>query len=205
MSDQFNIDEVNWEDLLPKLLAYASYTINGLTWFRSKELNSYLKGKQLEDYVYEAINEILLNPAKFDPTKGMSFETYLKKYVLRHLIFNDNNSKEQKSTRDFILKNEEEGTLSETLLPYIEATFDEQIDFDEVMRFITERVGEDKIVEEIFMGVSENMKRREIIAEFGMNPSEYNNGIRRLDTILKTAAAIFNLKTKKNEPQRSNR
>ena len=202
MADLTKTDDIDWEDLLPKLSAYARYILRGLTWFRGKNTESFLKGKEIDDYVFEAIGEYLYNQQKYNPEKGLSLENYLKTHIIRRLITNDNSSKEHKTSRNLFARindKDENGIESiEDLLPYIEATFDQQIDYDEVIAYVTERVAEDADAENIFMGLCHfQMKRGDIITEFDMTEQRYDNGKRRLGTILQAAATIYQLKAKK--------
>lgn len=199
MADLIKTDDIDWEDILPKLYAFTHQLLRSMKWFRGKNNDTFLKGKEVKDYVFEAIEKFLANPEKFKPEKNRSLENYLKLHVIRTLVWNDVNSEENKTSQPIILQTgvEDEAETIEGLYPAIEATFDQQIDYEEVMAYIGEQVSGDPIVENIFMGICHfGMKRRDIIAEFEMGDKEYNNGIRRLNTVLQTAATIFQLKAK---------
>jgi hypothetical protein len=199
MTDLPRTDDIDWEDILPKLFAFTHKLLGSLTWFRGKKTDSFLKGKEVHDYVYEAIERFLQNPEKFKPEKGRSLENYLKFHIIRTLVGNDVVSEENKTSQSVIpnaLEDDSEESLVD-LYPSIEATFDQQIDYDNVMDYLSEQVKGDRTVENIFMGICHfGLKRGEIITEFEMGSNEYANGVRRLNTILRTAATIFQLKAK---------
>ena len=113
---------------------------------------------------------------------------------------NDAKSSENKTNVDaFAEKYNDEGESDsnylDLMLPHAEAFFDQQLDYETIMSYVENEVKGVPIVEEIFLGISDGMKRREIIQEFEMNPQDYDNGFRRLNTVLKNTALKFNLKT----------
>lgn len=200
MNDLTKADDIDWEELLPKLLAYTHRLLNSLDWFRGKRTDTFLKGKKLEDYVYEAIGEYLANPEKFKPEKNDSLEKFLCFSIIRRLVWNDIQSKENTTTRHIVIlqdESEDEVHTMEDLFPYIEATFDQQMDYDRVVEYIEEQIKDDKILENIYIGRCHfGLKRGEIITEFELGTKDYDNGVRRLNTILQTAATIFQIKAK---------
>lgn len=198
MTDLTKTDDIDWEDMLPKLLAFTNHLLRSMRWIRGKNSDTFLKGKEVKDYVFEAIEKYLANPEKFKPEKNRSLENYIKLHVIRRLVWNDVNSEENKTSKQIISQPDEDGVNTfEDIFPAIEATFDQQIDYEEVMAYIGKQVNGDSIVENIFMGICHfGMKRREIITELEMGDKEYNNGIRRLNTVLQTAATIFHLKAR---------
>lgn len=68
MSD-INTEEPNWESIILILHAHTRRLLQGKTWFRGKNPASYLKGKEIDDYVFDAIGRYLENPQKYDPLK----------------------------------------------------------------------------------------------------------------------------------------
>jgi len=64
------------------------------------------------------------------------------------------------------------------------------------LAFIEKEAKGDKIAEDIVLGICFNgLKRREVIEEFNMSDKEFDNGMRRLKTILNRAVKRFDLKT----------
>jgi len=190
---------IDWEEVILCLQVYTRSLVKDKGWFRGKETTVYLKGKQIDDYVFEAIEKYLRNPEKFDPKKRSLIE-YLKKHIIRSLVANDLTSAENRTSSDvfaFINDSDEEDDSSylDSILPYAEALFDQEIDFIEIMNYIESEVKGDPIVENIFLGISGyGLKRAEIITEFNLTPIEFDNGMRRLNTIRNKAAKKYDIK-----------
>lgn len=194
-----NMEDPDWEDIILKLHSYTIGLIKGKTWFRGKDPGSYLKGKEVDDYVYEAIGRYLEKPEKFDPEKGTLVD-FLKFSVIRSLIANDLRSDENKTTKDVFgiadgLDDEDSASnYLESVLPYVEAFFDQQVDYDNVIASIADNVQGENDVEQIFVSIyGYGMKRREVIKEFGMSEETYDNAFRRLKTIIKNTVKKFDL------------
>lgn len=82
----------------------------------------------------------------------------------------------------------------DSMLPYVAALFDQQLDYDMIVTHIENEVKGDADVENIYIGISAGLKRREIIEEFDMSAKGFDNGQRRLNTILKNTVLKFSLK-----------
>lgn len=192
-------DDINWEDLYECLYAFTDKLLKKKKWFRKSTDGSSVKGKQVHDYVTDGLERYFTNPEKFDATKG-SLADYIKYNIIRTLVGNDSTSSENTSSIDIfagpLYDEEEDGSnYLDAMLPYASALFDQQIDYDAVMDHIESEIKGHDFVEEIFLGISAGMKRREIIEEFNMSPRDFDNGNRRLSTIIKNTAKKFNLKT----------
>ena len=192
--------EIDWEEVILSLQIFTRTLTNGKGWFRGEETTIYLKGKEIDDYVFGAIETHLRNPEKFDPIRGTLIK-YLCYSVIRNLVRNDLVSAENRTTNDvFAYQNESEdegdsAPYLDAILPHAEIFFDQEIDFNEVMSFIEAQTKGDSVVENIFLGISGyGLKRAEIIKEFGMTPVEYDNGMRRLITIRNKAAKEYDIK-----------
>lgn len=119
---------------------------------------------------------------------------------MRTLVSNDIRSDENKTTKDVfgIADTMEDGDNAESyidsIFPVVEAFFDQQIDYENVMSEIENAVQGQNDVEQIFVSVyGFGMKRREIIKEFEMDESTYDNAFRRLKTIIKNVVNKFDL------------
>jgi hypothetical protein len=88
---------------------------------------------------------------------------------------------------------ESSDTFADAILPKLDAYYDDEIDYENIMNFIESETKGDKFLENIFLGLNCGMKRAEIIEEFGMSPSDYDNAMRRLITIRKKAAQKYNI------------
>jgi DNA-directed RNA polymerase specialized sigma24 family protein len=190
-------DNIKWEEVLLRLTAFTDSLVSRLTWFRGKKVESFLKGKQVEDYVQEAILRYLNNPEKYDSAKGTLVD-YLCLNIIRSLVSNDVNSSENKTTKllsSFQVLSRDGVTLTyeDALLPHVEALFDEAIDHNALLSKIETNVKGDVVVENIFLGICLGNKRREVIKEFGMSEKEFDNGMRRLKTILSNSAQEIGL------------
>jgi len=62
------MEPINWEDIYVQLYAYTDKLLKAYTWFRKDQTDSYLKGKQIHDYVAGAIENFLREPDKYDPS-----------------------------------------------------------------------------------------------------------------------------------------
>jgi hypothetical protein len=200
MSNQTDGQEtIDLGELYLQLYAFTDDFLKTRTFFRGASSSSFLAGKEVHDYVMDGIERYLRNPEKFNPSSGRSLLNYIRLHIIRSLIGNDLRSAENRLSKDlfaFESNNDEMGIdYVESMLPYAEAYFDEEMDYEKIMIHVEEAIKGDKIAEEIFLGLAGcGLKRREIIQEFGMTETEYNNGARRLQTILKDTALQFKLK-----------
>jgi len=194
--------DIDWEEVILSLQSYTRFLVNGKGWFRGKTSSIYLKGKEIDDYIYDAIGKYLRNPEKYKPEEG-SLILYLKYNLIRSLVSNDLASAENQTSKDVFgiadIKEDNDtndsGSYLDATLPYAEVFFDQEIDYKEIMKHIEEEVKNDKIVEEIFLGLhGYGMPRRDVIKEFNMTDKDFDNGMRRLTTILNNTAKKFDLK-----------
>lgn len=187
---------IDWEDVIVRLEAFTRSFLKKQHWFRGGNASTFLKGKEMRDYIYEAICRYLKNSEKYDSSKG-DLVSYLKWNLIRSLISNDANSEENLTSEDVfayedIDKDSENTPYLDRVLPCIEPMFIDELDYSQIKEYIEKRIEDDKVVENIFLGIySAGMKRREIIEEFNMSEKDYNNGIRRLQTILTETTVIF--------------
>jgi hypothetical protein len=189
-----------WNPIIDALQTYTRQLVKTKTWFRGKQTEAYLGGKEINDYIYDAIGRFLQSPEKFDPEKGSLIE-YLEFNIIRTLVVNDSRKAENKTSVDVFGKadklneeNEDGNNYLDATLPYAEAFFDQQIDYDQVMKFIEEKVKSDPDVETLFYGFSLGMKRESILTEFNMSEKDYMNAYRRYKTVKKLAIAEFDIK-----------
>lgn len=199
--DTNSITDQDWEEIILRLTAFTRSLMKGKHWFRGDKTTSFLMGKEVEDYVFEAIRKYLEEPNKFDSSKGDLLD-YLKFNLIRSLVSNDLVKSENKRTDDLFVKalerddeNEAASNYYERLLPFTEALFDDEIDYDLVKEYISKEIQKDLPAENIFLGIyTFGLKRREIIEEFQMSENEFDNGMRRLKTIITRASIHFSVK-----------
>ena len=192
------LTDEEWEDIIVRLTAFTRSWTRGKPWFRGEKTTSFLMGKEIEDYVFTAIGRYLEHPEKFDPNQGELLE-YLKYNLVRSFVANDLRKKENNQTDDIFAEdsndNDEESasSYSEKILPYTDALFPDDIDYNSIKEYIEKEVQGDADAENIFLGIySYGMKRREVIEEFTMTAIAYDNAMRRLTTVINRAAAHFN-------------
>lgn len=195
-------DERFWADAIVQLQIFTRSLVKRKPWFRGFKTSVFLAGKEIDDYVIEAIERYLRSPEKFKPEKG-SLINYLKFNLIRSIVHGDAISDENKKTNNpspppQTDNDEEDGSYLDKMMPRVEALFGEQLDYERIMECIEEATKDDVIVENIFLGLSiYDMKRREIIAEFNMSERDYDNGMKRLKTILNNVAQKFDIKSTK--------
>ena len=185
---------INWDDLYTQLYSYAHALLYRNVWYRSKS-DSFISGKQVHDYVMDAIEKYLTEPHKFDPKKGKLIQ-YLTCNLIRSMVSNDVRSEENRTSTDLATGHRDEETgksYQDALTPLVEAFFDEEVDYHTIISHIETSLEGDEITKEIFLGIVAGLKRSEIIEEFKMKEKEFDNGMRRLKTVQKNAAQHFNL------------
>lgn len=191
--------DAEWEDIILQLTAFTRSFAKGRRWFRGSKTETFLRGKTAEDYVYEAIEKYLGEPGKFDPTRG-DLIGYLKYNLVRTAIGNDVRKAENSLTQeisDYHRGDEDDEGLSylERIAPFTTALFDDDIDYASIKSHIENEIKGDEEAESVLLGVyTMGLKRREIIEEFGLASTAYDNAMRRLNTVIARAAKFFNEK-----------
>jgi len=192
------VTDEEWKDIIIRLTAFTRSWVRGKPWFRGEKTTTFLMGKEVEDYVFAAIGRYLEHPEKFDPEQGELLE-YLKYNLVRSFIANDLRKKENNLTDDIFAEDngeedeENASSYSERLLPYTDALFPDDIDYNAIKEYIEKEVQGDVDAENIFLGIyTYGMKRRKVIEEFTMTADVYDNAMRRLTTVINRAAAYFN-------------
>ncbi|WP_339880799.1 hypothetical protein [uncultured Algoriphagus sp.] len=196
--------ESEFDKIYDKLYVYTDFLVKKKKWFRKGKSDSFLKGKEIHDYIMDAVEKYLRFPEKYDLTSGRSLVNYLKVHIIQTLVGNDARSPENKTTSDLFAIYTDEGVddpsaFLDTILPFLEEHLDDDLDYNTIMKQIEQEVNEDPNAESVFLGLSVfDMKRREIIEEFKMSESEYNNAVRRLNTIKARVAKQYDLKSKQS-------
>lgn len=192
-----NSEETDWEKVIIMLYAYTRSLVDGKGWFRGSSTKNFIGGKQLEDYVYEAIARYLEKPSLYDSSKG-TLNKFLQYYIIRALVNNDLVSSENRTSQNmaiFEVDEDDNKNYEDRQGVLIEAFFDEEIDYRDIIEHVSKLVLHDEIAAKIFIGITdENLKRREIIKLHQMTPNDFDNGMRRLKTILKSVVKQFDIK-----------
>lgn len=190
---------VNLEDIYVQLYAYTDQLLKTYIWFRKNRSDSYLKGKQVHDYVMGAIEKYLREPEKFDASSGRLLLTYLKWHIVRTAVGNDARSTENKIFTELPTSDDSndggEDVFSniDALLPFVVAGFDEEMDYKKIMAEIAAELQEDEMAKLIFEEVRCNgMDRRDVIRKYNLEDKAYDNGMKRMKTVLKKIAKRYN-------------
>jgi len=191
-------ESIDWEEILVRLTAYALSWAKGKEgWFRGENTTTFLAGKQAGDYAIAAITKYLENPNKYNPEKGSLFD-YLRYGVIWSLVGNDLRSQENITSDDIFARDEDPdddtdtSPYSERVMPCTAAMFPDDIDYATIRAYIEKEIEGDEDALKILLGVYDHgLKRREIIEEYKMTPAAYDNGMRRLNTVLARAGKFF--------------
>ena len=179
-SDYDSIDnEEVFLKLLKVLMAYA-HKLTGdssLRLAKNREEMAY-------DFAMETITLYKENPSKFDPTKNPDLVKYLKWYILRQLISNQKKLKGQEN--ELLFENEDPIGIAVMNAFVSENGIYDTIDLNNTVKLILDEIDDDKILRELFIfRYIDDYSRAEIIKKAEISEGEYNNRIRRLDTIRK--------------------
>jgi hypothetical protein len=192
-------DAVDWDDLYKQLYSFAYGLLCAKSGYRG-QTDSYVGGKQVHDYVSEAIEKHLTHPEKFDASKG-GLVQYLKYNLVRSLISNDGRCAENRTSSDLsVARDQEESPKNylDALAPAVNEYFDDAIDYHTIISCTESALEGDETAKEIFLGIVSGLKRADIIQEFKMTAKQFDNGMRRLKTAQKEIARKFNLEPSKS-------
>lgn len=186
-------DDQGWLEIINRLRAFAEDQISIYSWFRGE--NALPQGYTADDFTQEAILRHCENPSKYDPGRG-EFLAFLKYYILKRLVYNLSMLTENALTTDIyrmFSEEEEEDTVSyEDYLPTAILDIDGQIDHDKYLNLIIEKIDGETLLETIFEAIFiNNLKRREICKQYHMTEQDYDNAVRRLNTIIKTVKLLI--------------
>lgn len=176
-----NYNEVEWEKVIPILMAYA-YSLLGNKKFTNR------RGQLAYDFALEAITRYLENKEKFNPTRNPDLINYLKYYIVRQLI---SNFKESAGIRKRIilqgLKDKEKGDYEYSIDQLIgkdnliENNVDLNIFLDRISKKLKNKVKENEIFVLLYY---KKLKRSEICELLKIPLKEFDNRSRRMKRIL---------------------
>lgn len=184
------------QDLYLQLYAFTDNFLRSRSFFRGLRSRIYLAGKEVHDYVMDAIEKYLRRPRETTWNKDHPPVGYIKSCIIRTLVGNDLRSAENRLSADIFFVDGKERNTDELdiMLPKVEVDFDERIDRQRITMHVRKAICGDGIAGKIYSAIADlGLKRREIMKVFGMSDSEYNNGIRRLTTIIRSTARYFQL------------
>ncbi len=194
--------KIDLEEVYGQLYVYVRSLINSFDWYIKIDGESTIKGKQIHDYVMDAIEFHLRNPSKYKPSRG-DFMKYLKYNVIRNIIRPDARGAENKKSRDILaeqLRMEDDSqTYAESIYPLIENTFTDELDLQAILAEMEKQVQGDSDLENVFLGICVySMSREEIMNEFSLSEKDYLNAYRRLGTVRQKVQKKFHMKKKES-------
>lgn len=192
-------DPVFWENTLPVLLAYADGLLKNCDSFRGNNPDAFVKGKEAEDYVHEAVAKYLEKPEQYDPKKGTLIK-FLKYYLLRRLVSNDLKSPDNKLYVDLFGWQEDEGSNEkeipvDTFLPRISPNFDDELDYPQILHDIQAQLAQDPVALTVFQLIKrQGYKRREVIQQEQFTEGQFDNAMKKVDRAIKKVALKYKIK-----------
>ena len=168
-----------FEPLLKVLMSYAHKLIGNGTLRLSKN-----KNELAYDFSMEAIKCYLENPDKFDPSRNPDLVKFLKFYILKRLI---SNFKELKGQQNEVIYEKDDSNGIHVGQSFIkENDIHDLIDLENTIQLIQrELINNHSLLDLFNLRYINNYTRAEVCGELGISNGEYNNQIRRLDTVLK--------------------
>ena len=199
---EINLNGPEGRTLFRSLYAYSSVLFRRIY---KREVNE--RGKSFTDYVNDAIEKHIKGEDNFDPTRS-TLDFHLKKNVIRQAIYNDRPAYVKKQLK----KTDEEWGLGSNIMPSypvssegtVEADVPEIMELDQKIVFdeIAIAVTGDNVLENFYLAICEGdfslVDRAEICAEFKMSESDFDNGKRRMKTILKNVFTKYNIDIRLN-------
>jgi len=137
------------------------------------------------DFAMETIKRHLENPTKFNPERNPDIVKYLKFNILRRLVTNFKELKGQ--SHELAYYDDDPIGMKVTNSFITDIDIHEAIDLKQTIRSIERYISDDQLLMDIFnLRFLMDYTRAETIGELGITPGEYNNRIRRLDTVFKS-------------------
>lgn len=184
------IDKIGLEKLLKEL------TVASIYWFRHYGLNPErgIHGSLPEDIAIDAIEKVIKQEKKWKPQKT-DLKFHLKNNVIKELVKNLANKKETKVSDNADVNDLPTSSESSSL--------DLKMDTETLQGLLEKEFENDEAATNILYGKMDGMKRREIIDEFGMKPTDYDNAMKRYKTVIKRLSKSNEaIKSLKNEARR---
>ena len=189
--------------LLKRLYAYSRGVFNKLY----KDDPNW-KGKSFEDYVNDAVLKHLDDKDSYDAKKG-PLEYHLKYHLIKQALTNDLPPAVKKAYAQYRKLNDEEKSMSQQRTITEPAQIDpddlatvsialNNIESAELLKEIESEINGDAVVEQIYLAVVydkyEFSERAEICKDFDISLDDFDNGKRRLMTVLKRVFKKLDIK-----------
>lgn len=166
-----------FSDLLKVLMVYA-HSIIGNSSLKLKKSKSDLA----YDLAMEAITRYLENPTDFDPERNPNLVWYLKFSILKRLV---SNLKKSKGMQNELLYENDDSTGIKVMNSFAKSNdIHSSIDLSNIIDLINKEISNTPDLLELFeLRFIKDYTRAETIQELKITAGEYNNRIRRLDTV----------------------
>jgi|GEM_PF-797999 len=175
--DSITTEEV-FKPLLKVLMAYSHKLIGNGTLRLTKN-----RDELAYDFSMEAIQRYLENPDKFDPSRNSDLVKYLKFNILKRLISNFKELKGQQN--ECIFEDDDSIGMSVSKSFIKENDVHDLIDLENIIQQIQKELIDNPILLSLFnLRYISDYTRAEVCTELEISNGEYNNRIRRLDTVL---------------------
>lgn len=166
-----------FHDLLKVLMVFAHRLISDIT-LRDKKNKTELA----YDLAMESITRYLEAPEKFNPSRNPDLVLFLKFNILKRLISNHHELKSQQNEYLYERDDSIGISVSERFINTFE--IHSTLDLKDVVSNIQDEIQNEKQLSRLFhLRYIEDYKRAEIIKEMGLSEGDYNNLIRRLDSV----------------------
>lgn len=181
-----NYDDVNWEQVIKVLMAFAFKLIGN-----NHQLMNKSKAEYSYDFALETVKKHLQNPAKFDPTRNPDLILYLKYNILRQLIQNSKVSAYQTKFSD-IEDNDGNNTIEELFFDQYDV--EQDINVNIIVSELIKRIGKKPELSVIFeLKYREEYTPSEICQELRISYDDYNNRMKRLRRIFNNTIKSLSL------------
>ena len=176
-----NYDEVDWEKVIPVLMAFAYSLLGNKQFTNRRDQLSY-------DFALEAITKYLENKEKFNPTRNPDLINYLKYYIVRQLISNFKKSAGIR-TRVILkgLKDIEKGEYEYSIDQLIgkDNLIENNVDVNILLDRVSKKLMNKIELNEIFILLYyKELKRSEICEQLNIPLKEFDNRSRRMKRLL---------------------
>lgn len=183
-----NYDEVDWERVIPVLMAFAYSLLGNKQFTNRRDQLSY-------DFALEAITKYLENKEKFNPTRNPDLINYLKYYIVRQLISNFKASAGIR-TRVILkgLKDKEKGEYEYSIDQLIgrDNLIENNVDVNILLDRVSKKLKNKVELNEIFILLYyKELKRSEICEQLNIPLKEFDNRSRRMKRLLDTEIKLL--------------
>ena len=183
-----NYDEVDWERVIPVLMAFAYSLLGNKQFTNRRDQLSY-------EFALEAITKYLENKEKFNPTRNPDLINYLKYYIVRQLISNFKASAGIR-TRVILkgLKDKEKGEYEYSIDQLIgrDNLIENNVDVNILLDRVSKKLKNKVELNEIFILLYyKELKRSEICEQLNIPLKEFDNRSRRMKRLLDTEIKLL--------------